>query len=130
MQIVKTSYNDKKINRLIKEAVGDAYSLANRWRLKGIGSRRHVVLAASPDFDVARNPSYYQTLVSIELRPKGLLVYFRKKLDNYTAIVPFEELIIEKTTDVKLQVGNAWITFSEGYAKDKAFFDKVEKMMT
>ncbi len=127
MQIFKTSYNDKKINRLINEAVGESYSFAERWKLRGIGSKRLVVSAASSDFEVARNPEHYQTVVSIELRPKGLLVYFRKKIDNYTAVFPFHKLVINKTNDVQLQLGNASITFADGYVKDKLFFDKVRK---
>ena len=125
MRLYQTSYDDKNINRQIEEAVGKAYSFYDIVKLRGIGSRRLEVIEASVEFNVARNPGHYRTLVNIELRPKGLIVYFRRKLDNYTIVIPYQGLTIEYERDAVLYHSDSYLRIKDGYKKDKSFFKKV-----
>lgn len=125
MKIFQTSYHDKPIVREIEEMIGKPFSFLQILKMKGIGSRRLEVIEASPEFGVARNATHYQTLVNIEIRPKGLAIYFRHKLDNYTAVVPYDGLSLELKRDAVLYQGASFIRLKDAYKKDTSFFNKM-----
>ena len=128
MKIFKTSYYKKEIEREMNELAGKSYSFIDRIKMKGIGSKRLKVYSASQEIKIALNADYYISLVSLEIRPKALMIYFRKKIDNYTCVAPFSALEIGKTGEVndkeyvKLVCGNQFIILDD----DRDFFDKLK----
>lgn len=129
MKLYSTSYKDKKQAREINELVGESYSFLDRIRMGGIGSKRLEIESATEHFNEVLNASHYQTLVSLEIRPKGVLVYFRRRLDNFTAVYPFEELEISNAKTICFKSGDSSICFKDGYVIDSSFFDKMIKDM-
>lgn len=123
MEIFKTSYYNKEIERKINNLAGKSYSFLDRIKMKGIGSRRLEVFKASEEIQLALNAEYYITLVSLEIRPKALMVYFRKKIDNYTCVFPYSALEIEEQEKTKLVCGDHFIVL----ANDPDFFEKLRK---
>lgn len=93
--ILDTSYSDKKITKQINDAMGRPYSLSDRWKLRGIGSKRMAIAEISEEYRKFLNADHYISNANIELRPKGILVHFRHKLQAYSWIMPYENLQVE-----------------------------------
>jgi len=111
--------------------VGRPYTFLERLKLKGVGSKRFSVSQNSEDFNLAMNPAHYVTMVNMEIRPNGILIYFRKKLDNYTAVYTFQELSITGERDLKLMTDTSYIVFKDAILIDPSFskrlFQLIEK---
>ena len=112
--IFDTSYSDKKITRQIDQAVGHPYSWKERWKMGGIGSKRMVIQDISEDYRKYLNAAYYHTNANIELRPKGILVHFRHKLQAYTWVMPFDDLEIASETLLTLKAAGKFLEFDPG----------------
>lgn len=121
-----TSYKDKKIERKINETVGPSFSFAERWKLKGIGSKRFSIKSVSEEYRGFVNAAHYISNANLELRPKGIIVHFRHKLQAYSWIMPFSDLVVENKTALHLMSDGKHITFGERL--DDAFFDKMERV--
>lgn len=125
MKLYATSYKDKKQIREIDGLVGKSFSLIERIKMGGIGSKRLEVDSVSDDFKIALNATHYQTLVSLELRPKGVLIYFRRRLDNFTVVCSFSDLQIHSAKTICFTNGSSSICFKGGYEIDYRFFDQL-----
>jgi hypothetical protein len=99
MVLKNISYNNKIIKNEIDKLVGPAFSWRQRFRMKGIGS---------PGFKVVRASSHIEALLAVnnrrwqchvELRPSGIILAFRSRLETYGWIVPYRSLSILKNED-------------------------------
>lgn len=96
MAIFRVSHNDKEVNRKINELVGKPFKLKDRWKLGGVGSPRLVISSCSQ--------AIYHLLIldnsvnycNIELRPEGILLGFRSRLESYVLAVPYYRLSVYK----------------------------------
>jgi len=121
--IINTSYTDKKITKQINEAVGRPFSLIDRIRLGGIGSRRMAISDISNNYKKYLNADHYISNANIELRPKGILIHFRHKLQAYTWLMPFSRLLIDYNKALKINADGDYIEFSKDL--DQRFIEKV-----
>ena len=95
--LLQVSYYSKEKQELIDSIIGKSFSLINRFKLRGIGSQRFV-LEESPNpelTDLFKNQTGIRHC-NIELRPKGVIVWFRVKIDNWILVFPFRKLTIYK----------------------------------
>ncbi|MEZ4885059.1 MAG: hypothetical protein R3E32_10070 [Chitinophagales bacterium] len=94
--IFETTYQDKDIIRTINQHLGNSYSLWQRFKMGGIGSKRMMVEQYSahftPYFSMDADISY----ANIELRPKGILIHFNKRLHQFSWIIPYHHLEISQ----------------------------------
>ncbi|WP_425392160.1 hypothetical protein [Ekhidna sp.] len=111
--IFDTSYPDKETTRKINKAVGLPYSWKERWKMGGIGSRRMTIHAISEDYKKYLNADHYISTASIELRPKGIILHFRHKLQVYSWIMPYEALTIDFNEYLKLESSDQFIKFND-----------------
>lgn len=95
--LLNLSYNDPAVRAKLTEQVGKPYTLKERVRLKGIGSARFKIINASPNIQNLLVLDNNANLCNLELRPKGLLIHFKKLLDAYALVVPFYKLSLYKT---------------------------------
>ena len=98
-----TSYLDKKITKQINESVGKSFSWKDRWHMGGIGSRRMVITDISEEYKKYLKAEHYETMANIELRPKGIIIHFRHKLQAYSWVMPYEGLQISSASCLKLK---------------------------
>ncbi len=112
--IYDTSYTDKRIVRKINEAVGVPFGWKERWKMGGIGSKRMVIKDISEEYRAYLNADHYQTNANIELRPKGVLIHFRHKLQAYSWVMPFAGLEIKLNELLTLQSDHKFITLDPG----------------
>ncbi|MBC6399946.1 MAG: hypothetical protein GDA51_04485 [Ekhidna sp.] len=121
--IFDTSYFDKKIEKQINEAVGKSFSFKERCRLKGIGSKRLTITNISEEYRKYLNAEHYQSKANIELRPKGIIVHFRHKLQAYCWIMPFSDLEIKNEKKLSLASNGKFIDFIEQL--EESFLEKI-----
>ena len=120
-----TTYTDKKITRQIDAAVGKPFTWKDRFKLGGIGSKRMVISDICEEYAQYINAAHYQSKANIELRPKGIIVHFRYKLESYSWIMPFETLSIKSNEGLLLSSDEKFISFSTEI--DQSFINKMMK---
>jgi len=126
--IFDTSYSDKETTRQIDKAVGQGYSFKERWKMGGIGSPRMSIADISEEYKKYMKPDHYVSNANIELRPKGILVHFRHKLQAYTWVMPFPSLKIELQELLRIESDDKFIVFKEGI--NEKFVRKVEERLS
>jgi len=94
--LVNVSYNDKEINRKIDEAVGKPFTLKERWKMDGIGSPKLYITQTSVEIHNLLILDINTNVCNIEIRPKGIIVGFRSRLDSYALVIPFYKLTLYK----------------------------------
>ena len=120
-----TTYTDKKITRQIDAAVGKPFTWKDRFKLGGIGSKRMVISDICEEYAQYMNAAHYQSKANIELRPKGIIVHFRYKLESYSWIMPYETLSIQSKGGLMLSADEKFISFSTEI--DQPFINKMMK---
>ncbi len=125
--ILETTYSNKSNDQLINDLVGKPYSFLEKFKRKGIGSKRMMIDDASPNFKQYLNATEDITYANLELRPNGLLVRINKGLKNYTWVVPFYHLVIYKTNGSSIHAQGKFIHFKNSitFKENKSFFDKL-----
>lgn len=111
--IFDTSYSDKETTRKINKAVGLPFTWKERWKMGGIGSRRMTIHGISEEYKAYMNSDHYISLANIELRPKGIIVHFRHKLQAYSWVMPFQTLTIKYTNSLLLESDDKYVQFNE-----------------
>lgn len=127
--LIQVSYYSKEKKELIDSMVGQSFSLINRFKLRGIGSQRFV-LQDSPNLELT-NLFENQTgtrYCNIELRPKGVIVWFRVKIDNWILVLPYHKLTIYKDNKALKLYLEKWkiiLTPAYGAKLNKLFVQKL-----
>ncbi|MCG8306405.1 MAG: hypothetical protein MI975_03375 [Cytophagales bacterium] len=91
------SYNTKELRREIRETVGKPFSMIKRFRLKGNGSQRYVILEASDELFQLITRDNNANFCNIELRENGIILRFRSKLETFGWILPYRLLSVFKS---------------------------------
>lgn len=94
--LLNVSYNRPKIKAQIDNEVGFAYSLIERFKMKGIGSGKIFINSASIEIHNLLALDSYLNTCGIELRPKGIIVTFRSILETYALVIPYYKLNLYK----------------------------------
>ena len=106
--LFKASYYSKEDNAEIEKLVGKAFGLIKRLKMRGNGSQRLVVAEANAALAKIWASQSTPVLTSIELRPKGILLWFRIKLDNWVLALPYYQLSIIKSGESVAIHANKW----------------------
>jgi hypothetical protein len=125
--LLNLSYNDPKVDATVNEAVGMPFSLKNRIMLKGVGSERFYISQASAGFLNILVLDQNVNWCNVEMRPKGIIVRFRKLLETYAFVVPYYKLTVYKTDlGYSLHKDAQYVTLqaTDGNALKK-FMDKI-----
>ncbi|MGB5982236.1 MAG: hypothetical protein WBG46_08835 [Nonlabens sp.] len=94
--LYNVSYNDRKVDRKIKELVGGHLTLRERWKIKGSGSPKLHISSASIQIHNLLVLDINANTCNIEIREKGIIVRFRSLLETYALPIPFYKLTIYK----------------------------------
>ena len=128
--LLNVSYKNAKITHQIDDTVGEAYSLKERLRLRGIGSSKLIITDASGDIAKLLNLDSNRNQCNIEIRPNGIIVGFRSLLESYALVIPFYKLVIYKgdAEVYSIYKDHQFIKF-EAKAKDKATHRFIKKLL-
>ncbi|MBW8243411.1 hypothetical protein K1F50_11415 [Muricauda oceani] len=94
--LLNVSYNDKKITKKIDEAVGKPLPIKERFAMGGIGSPKLHITEASIDIYNLLVLDNSTNSCNVEIRPNGIIVRFRSRLETYGLIIPYYKLNVYK----------------------------------
>ena len=125
-----TTHNSPETEELIDTALGKRFTLWKKIQMKGIGSRRMVLKRSSPNFEQYTNKVADINYVSIELRPKGILVHLTKGLKNYAWAIPYYQLAFFKSEEFSIHAQGNFLAVScnNNYKANKGFFNKLNTL--
>ncbi len=94
--LLNVSYNDREISQKIDRELGKPFTLRERFRMGGIGSPKLILKETSLQISNLMNLDNNRNVCNIEMRPKGIIIGFRSRLDVYNLIIPYYKLVIFK----------------------------------
>lgn len=94
--LINISHNDKEIKQKILGLVGKPFSLLERFKLGGIGSPKLSIISSSATIYNLLQLDQNRNTCNIELRPKGIIIGFQKRLEVYALVIPYYKLNIYK----------------------------------
>lgn len=106
--IFNLSYHKKEINQALEERVGKSFSFVERFKMKGVGSQRFIVTEADAETASYINQDTKLNFSNIELREKGILVWFRVKLHVYALVLPYYMVSVYKSDNSLRLYGGKW----------------------
>lgn len=125
--LLNTTHYNPDHKQIIADLVGGSFSLVQKLKMKGIGSKRMIIDEVSPNMQTMMNRVSDINYANIELRPKGILVMINQGLKNFTWIIPYYQLVIYKVNGSSLHAQGRFIHFrnSKTFKENKKFFDKL-----
>ncbi len=90
--IYNTTYEKKEITEEINGLVGAPFSFLQRVRKGGIGSEKMMVIDSSPLIEGLLQYDNQPNYCYMELRPRGIIVRFMFRSEQYSWIIPFGKL--------------------------------------
>ncbi|WP_179352454.1 hypothetical protein [Winogradskyella vidalii] len=125
--ILNTTHYNSEHKTIIADLIGRPFSLVQKLRLKGIGSKRMIIDDVSPNMSSLMNKVSDTNYANIEIRPKGILIMINKGLKNFTWIIPFYQLVIYKTNGSSIHAQGRFVHFrnSKTFKENKKFFNKL-----
>lgn len=128
--LLDVSYNDKEITRKINKELGNAFTLRERFKMGGIGSPKLILTDVSIQISNLMNLDNNRNVCNIEMRPKGIIVGFRSRLNSYALIIPYYKLVLYKgkAEEYSIHKDNYFFKF-EAQAENKAVHNFMKKLM-
>lgn len=125
--ILETTLQEDETLKTINEQVGNPYTLWQRFKMGGIGSKRMMVEKASPHFDTYLSMNEDLTYANIELRPKGILLHFNKRLRQFVWIVPYFDLQIIQNLYFQIKAKDFFLQFDKNnyFIENEAFIQRL-----
>jgi len=125
--IIDTTYYSSEHKKTITDIVGSSFSLLQKLKLGGVGSKRMIIDDVSPNMKSMLNVVADLNYANIELRPKGILVMINRGLKNFTWIIPYYQLVIYKVNGSSIHAQGKYVHFrnSKTFKENKKFFDKL-----
>lgn len=125
--VLDTTYYNKDHKQLIDDLVGSSFSLMQRIKMNGVGSKRMIVDEVSPNMAHLMNLVSDINYANIELRPNGILIMVNKGLKNFTWVIPYYQLVLYKTNGASIHSQGRYIHFkpNKTFKENKKFFDKL-----
>lgn len=125
--ILNTTHHKAEHKQIIDDLIGSPFSLVQKLKLGGIGSKRMIIDEVSPNMRSMMNIVSDINYANIELRPKGISIMINKGLKNFTWIIPYYQLVIYKVNGSSIHAQGRFIHFrnSKTFRENKKFFDKL-----
>jgi len=128
--ILETTYKNKENTKTINNLVGKPFGLWQSIKLKGIGSKRMIIDQVSPNLGKFLNTVSDLNYGSIELRPKGILLFINRGLRNFTWAIPFYQFYMYKTNGISIHAQGKFVHFknNRAHTENQLFFKKLQQL--
>ena len=125
-----TTHKNNEITELINTKVGKPFRIMERIKLKGIGSKRMKVVAASFHLIKYLNKVSDINYLNIELRPKGVILHLTKGHQNFAWPIPYYQLVFFKGDEFSLHANGNFIRVAcdRNFKENKKFLKKLQLM--
>ena len=125
-----TTYKSEKNDEAIRNLLGYPFGFWQKMKLKGIGSRRMILVKTSPRFEKYKNRVSDINYLNVELRPKGILIHLGKGLKNFSWAIPYFQLSLFKTHVFSFHGQGEFLSVAcdKNFFGNKYFFEKMEQL--
>ena len=128
--LLNVSYNNKQITKKIDAEVGKPFSLAERFKRKGIGSTKLIITETSVHIYNLLILDNNRNQCNIEMRPNGIIVGFRSLLESYALVIPYYKLALYKGKAEEYSIyRDQYFIKIEAKAKDKSIHKFIQKVL-
>ncbi|SCY21061.1 hypothetical protein SAMN05192588_1685 [Nonlabens sp. Hel1_33_55] len=128
--LYNVSYNNPKINREIREKVGNMLTLKERWKIKGSGSPKLIMTSCSIQIHNLMVLDNNANTCNVEIREKGIIVRFRSLLETYALPIPFYKLTLYKgkAEEYSIYLDNYFIKVLANRKSIHNYFNKIQNL--
>lgn len=125
------NHNDRKVTLAIKELVGPPYPLLERIRMGGNGSTRLDVLTYSECFNEHFGRELDRKFLNIEVRPKGIVVYIKNKVNDFAWVVPYAHLRLDRSEGFCIHgpEGGIALAPTSVFPKNRSLVQRIEQAL-
>lgn len=125
--LFNTTHKNEDYDIQSTHIVGKSFSLIQRIKQGGIGSGRLIIHATSPKLNLGKLTFSEIDYGNIELRPKGVIVHYTKKLERFSWIIPYYRIVIYNAQLFSIHANGNFIQFfkNKNYRENKKFIDKM-----
>jgi hypothetical protein len=125
--ILNTTHENKDHKKMIDDLVGKSYSLWQSLKIGGKGSKRMIIQSVSPNLRGLINEVSDINYANIERRPKGILIFINKGLQNFTWVIPYYQLYLYKTDSLSIHAQGHFVKFINNnmVKSNDQFFKKI-----
>lgn len=123
------SYKDSEIEKEINNLIGKEFNFLEKLKRGGTGSRQLIIKKSDNDIYDILSKSYELNKCNIEIREKGIIIYFRSRNSTYGLTIPYYKLVIFKVDNIHYT-----LTYDEYFLKirvekssDHKFLKKILK---
>lgn len=128
--IFNTTHKNEDYDIESASLVGKPLNLVQRIKQGGIGSSRLMIHKISPKLNLSKLKFSEIDYANIELRPKGIIVHFTKKLERFSWVIPYYRLVVYNTQFFGIYGNGNFIQFlkNKNYKENKKFIDKMVQL--
>ncbi len=125
--LFNTSHKNEEYTIESATLVGKPFRLLQRIKQGGIGSGRLMIREVSPKLNLGKVEFSEIDYGNIELRPKGIIVHYTKKLERFSWIIPYYRLVIYNAQSFSIHANGNFIQFlkNKNYKENKKFINKM-----
>ena len=125
--IFNTTYRNEDFDDESTILVGKKMTLFERIKHGGIGSGRLMIQHMSPKLNLGKLNFSEVDYGNIELRPKGVIVHYTKKLERFSWVIPYYRLVIYNSDFFSIHANGNFIQFlkNKNYTENKKFINKM-----
>ena len=125
--IFNTTYNNQDYDDESALLVGKKFSIFERIKLGGIGSGRLVIEKTSSKLNIGKLKFSEIDYGNIELRPKGVIIHYTRKLERFSWIIPYYRLVIYNAQFFSIHANGNFIQFlkNKNYKENKKFINRM-----
>lgn len=104
--LLKTSIDRKQKEIEIEQNCGQSFNLITKLKNQIFGSPKYKIINMYPD-DICLKKNNDLIYFNLELRPKGIVLYFRYKQDEYAIYGRFNQTLLQSSNNIfEIQIGN------------------------
>ena len=125
--VFNTTYKNKYYDQQSILLVGKKFSFIEKIKQGGIGSSRLIINSKSQKLDLGKLKYGEIDYGNIELRPKGIVVHYTRRLESFSWVIPYYRLVIYNSQFFSIHANGNFIQFlkNKNYSNNKKFIDKM-----
>lgn len=125
--VYNTTYKNEDYNTESAALVGVKFTFLERLKLGGIGSGRLIIKNTSPKLNSTQLKFSEIDYANVELRPKGIIIHYTRKLERYSWVIPYYRLVIYSSKHFSIYADGNYMQLykNKNYFENKKFINKM-----